>query len=149
MKLLKLEKDLILSSTEQIMYLLFLNHTNTYIDSGVLESCDNCSSTEIEFPDNLPFGGYFHQSAYVYSEILYIYSYILLKWPFCRWKQMDISPLDKDFPTQFLNCFHLHHQMSFGATYLLHSGLIFKQLCKEGCHGRFLTLLIHQKYLIK
>ena len=49
----------------QTDYLPFLNHTDTYIDTGDLLSCDDCSSLEIPFPSDFPFGGYFHQSAYV------------------------------------------------------------------------------------
>lgn len=51
--------------SEQVIYLPFLNHTDTYIRSGVLSFCDDCSSTEIMLPDYLPFGGSYHQSAYV------------------------------------------------------------------------------------
>ena len=53
------------SFAEQVIYLPFLNHTTTYISSGQLQPCDDCSSVEIVFPEDLPFGGYFHQSAYV------------------------------------------------------------------------------------
>ena len=82
--------NLIFSLTEQIVYLPFLNHTDIYIDSGVLESCDDCSSTEIEFPYRLPFGGYFHQSAYVsyYSQILYTACITFMVF-LHRYKQMD------------------------------------------------------------
>lgn len=51
--------------SEQVAYLPFLNHTDSNIDSGQLNSCDNCTSVEIFFPESLPFGGYYHQSAYV------------------------------------------------------------------------------------
>ena len=49
----------------QNQYLEFLEHTNTSIASGTLLSCQHCSSQEITFPSDFPFGGYYHQSAYV------------------------------------------------------------------------------------
>ena len=51
--------------TEQAVYLGFLPHTNTSISSGMLETCDDCTSYEITLPGDFPFGGYFHQAAYV------------------------------------------------------------------------------------
>lgn len=52
-------------STEQFVYLPFLNHSDTNINSGNLDPCDDCSSVQIVFPYDLPFGGAFHRSAYV------------------------------------------------------------------------------------
>ena len=54
---------------EQVIYLPFLNHTDTYISSGTLNFCDDCNSIEIMFPNSVPFGGSFHQSAYVCTTI--------------------------------------------------------------------------------
>ena len=52
--------------TEQTIYLPFFDSTNiTAIDGGVLEICDDCSSSEILLPEDFPFGGYFHQTAFV------------------------------------------------------------------------------------
>ena len=59
-------------SSAQNVYLPFLPPTGTNIDSDMLLSCDDCSSLEITFPSNFPFGGYIHQSAYV--------SFFLLSW---------------------------------------------------------------------
>jgi hypothetical protein len=50
---------------EQTVYLPFFEPTDTYVDSGVLDSCDDCTSPEIFLPENFPFGGYYHQTAYV------------------------------------------------------------------------------------
>lgn len=50
---------------EQVVYLEFLPHTNTSISSETLEACDDCTSYEITLPGDFPFGGYFHQAAYV------------------------------------------------------------------------------------
>ena len=50
---------------EQSSYLPFLNHTNTYVTSGSLQSCDSCASDEITLPDDFAFGKYIHQYAYV------------------------------------------------------------------------------------
>ena len=47
---------------EQAYYLQFLPRDNTSVS---LPPCDDCSSDEIQLPENLPIGGYFHQSAYV------------------------------------------------------------------------------------
>lgn len=46
-------------------YLQFFEHTDTAIDFDILLSCDDCSSFEISFPTEFPFGGYFHRSLYV------------------------------------------------------------------------------------
>lgn len=53
---------------EQAAYLEFLPHTETSIDNGTLQLCDDCTSTEISLPDGFPFGGYFHDHAYVSSN---------------------------------------------------------------------------------
>ena len=50
---------------EQTVYLPFFEPTDTFVDSGVLDSCDDCTSPEIFLPENFPFGGYYHQTAYV------------------------------------------------------------------------------------
>ena len=51
---------------EQAYYLEFLEHNNLVSSSGVVEPCsDGCSSSEIVFPYDFPFGGYFHQTAFV------------------------------------------------------------------------------------
>ena len=51
--------------TEQLLYLQFLEPADTSIYSGTLEPCDDCTSSEIVLPADFPFGGYFHQTAYV------------------------------------------------------------------------------------
>ena len=65
---------------EQAYYLPFL------IDiPNMLESCDNCTSEEIVLPFELPFGGYFHKTAFVSNcyntklEYLKIYFPLLLE----------------------------------------------------------------------
>ena len=50
-------------------FLEFLAHTNTSINNGILLSCEHCGSVEIPFPSDFPFGGYYHQSAYVRKYI--------------------------------------------------------------------------------
>ena len=51
------------SATEQAYYLEYLDISD---GAGVIEPCsDGCSSPEIILPYDLPFGGYFHKTAYV------------------------------------------------------------------------------------
>lgn len=52
---------------EQTAYLQFLS---SGVTSTTLQSCDDCTSAEITFPDVFPFGGYFHRSAYVSIYVL-------------------------------------------------------------------------------
>jgi hypothetical protein len=55
-------------SAPQAVYLQFLEQTDTSVDGGTLFSCQHCSSFEITFPSDFPFGGYYHQSAYVATD---------------------------------------------------------------------------------
>ena len=49
--------------TEQNYYLEFLEHSDL---AGVVDRCsDGCSSPEIILPYDFPFGGYFHETAFV------------------------------------------------------------------------------------
>ena len=50
---------------EQLYYLPFLQRDISSSDSGILDRCDNCTSAEIFLPDNLPIGGYLHETAFV------------------------------------------------------------------------------------
>ena len=52
-------------SLEQSAYLQFLNHTSTYVSSGSLQACDNCSSETITLHANFAFGKYSHEYAFV------------------------------------------------------------------------------------
>ena len=52
-------------TTEQSTYLGFLSFGSS--SDGTLEACDDCTSSEITLPGDFPFGGYFHQTAYVSS----------------------------------------------------------------------------------
>ena len=53
---------------EQANYLQFLPHADTRSDYGTLQICDDCTSSKISLPDDFPFGGYFHDSAYVRQQ---------------------------------------------------------------------------------
>ena len=33
-----------------------------------MQFCDDCTSTKIDLPDDFPFGGYFHDTAYVRKQ---------------------------------------------------------------------------------
>ena len=48
--------------TEQMVYLSILP---SGVDTVTLPSCDDCSSEQIMLPSDFPFGGYYHQSAFV------------------------------------------------------------------------------------
>ena len=51
---------------EQAYYLEFMEHSDLASSSGVVEPCsDGCTSSEIVFPYDIPFGGYFHRTAFV------------------------------------------------------------------------------------
>ena len=50
-------------TVEQAVYLEFLPHTATV--NNTLDPCVGCSSDEIVLPYNFPFGGYFHEKAFV------------------------------------------------------------------------------------
>ena len=67
-------------STEQILYLPFIEPTENNLASGTLAGCDDCTSSEISLPEGFPFGGYFHQSVYVIPtlatiELMYIHTH--------------------------------------------------------------------------
>ena len=53
--------------SEQLAYLPFLNHTDTYLNSSYLELCDDCTSGDIPLSIDFPFGDYIHQIAIVSS----------------------------------------------------------------------------------
>ena len=60
--------------TEQVYYLPFLPHDDSSIISGTLEPCDDCTSDEIVLPDNIPIGGYLHETAFVSSLFMILYA---------------------------------------------------------------------------
>ena len=68
---LKISCEFLFIFIEQAYYLEFLKHNDSASSSGVVEPCsDGCSSSEIVFPYDFPFGGYFHQTAFVRWSIL-------------------------------------------------------------------------------
>ena len=58
-------ENLLLNFTAQTAYLV-LNP----VEPTFLEPCDDCSSEEIVLPSDFPFGGYYHQSAFVSVDII-------------------------------------------------------------------------------
>ena len=80
--------------SEQAYYLQFLLFDDTSISSGTLPACDDCTSEKITLPDDLPMGGYFHQSAFVSTPHLSLqFARPMLalgehKWPDITWKEV-------------------------------------------------------------
>lgn len=57
-------------TTEQTYYLKFLEYSDSATYKGSVEPCSGgCSSSDITLPYNFPFGGYFHQTAFVSLKV--------------------------------------------------------------------------------
>lgn len=84
-------------SIDQAYYLGFLPYdTDSSFTNGTLYPCEDCTTNGITLPENLPFGGYFHQQAFV-SRVAIVYQYSVydaliqtgkLEWPDNIWKRL-------------------------------------------------------------